>query len=377
MALTITGCTDKRTTKVKTFADRFAQYVSRNEIDSILSYYPAAEYADKIDLTYNPDSISVKDGEKENTYYVTFDNGLSMLVTLLPNGNITVNETKGLFKYPESKILFARKLGALHSDMTDEKLAKVMINVDNLSTELFNEYVASRKGAIKNLGPTITVEVEYGYQIGEGYYTLKNTTDQPIGGDEYSTTWQYDYMHMGYEDHHTEIKPGKDIPGRGSVQIPFKYSFHQGESLIAITMNTPSQDSFFKNYEPRGDEYSNYVKAHGEDPGKIERLSYGPYKLAGKLGGKYAIHLNLDKGMKHGSYYYDRYGTKNTLELSVKAFNDRTGELTLEETNDKGEVTGTFIGTLTKDTYTGKMTSYEGKTYSFTLKVVNVSKMNK
>lgn len=74
--------------------------------------------------------------------------------------------------------------------------------------------------------------------------------------------------------------------------------------------------------------------------------------------------------MKKGTYYYDKYGPSNTLQLVVKAFNPNTGDLTLEETNDKAEVTGTFIGKLSDTSYTGTMTAYTGKTYNFDLKIV-------
>lgn len=41
----------------------------------------------------------------------------------------------------------------------------------------------------------------------------------------------------------------------------------------------------------------------------------------------------------------------------------------MDEKNDKGEITETFIGTLSSDSYNGKMSSFQGKTYNFDLKV--------
>lgn len=368
--LTCAGCTDRNAEKVGEFAKRFGQFVSRNETDSVLKYYPQAEYADKIDLAFKSDSIKVSNSDAENSYTIDFGQHQSMLVNLLSDGNIKVVETKGLFIYPKEKLKFAQEVGALHSDMTDEKLAKAMIIVDNISSELFNDFVTSRKNAIKNLGSTVTKDVMYGYEYGEGYYTLKNTTDHTIGGEEYSITWQNDYMHMGYETHSQNIEPGKDIPPHGSIRIPFNFSLHGGSTIKAITMHTPNQETFFKNYTPKGDEYAVYVRVHGDDPGKVTRLSYGPYSLAGKLGGKYPIHLTIDQGMKHGSYYYDKYGPKNKLTINVKAFNDRTGELILEEINDNGEMTGTFTGILSPEGYNGTMSSFEGKKYNFSLKTL-------
>lgn len=364
-----TSCKDGNTKKVEDFANNFARLASDNQLDSIIAMYPAAEYADAISLTYNADSIKVNGAGDDGVYNVYLGNGATLSATVSPEGAVTVKETKGLFVYPEPKLEFARRIGAMRNEMNDEKLAMTMMTVDNLSTELFNEYVASRKNAIKNLGLTVTKQIEFMMDLGEGYYTLKNTTDQPIGGDEYTITWQYDYIGMAGESSTKDIKPGVDIPASGTVRVPVDFTGHSFTDLKAITMSTPSQESFFKNYKPTGNEYSDYVKRYGDQPVSTKKLSYGPYAIAGKLGGKYPIHITLEKGMKKGSYYYDKSGPKNKLDLVVKAFNDRTGELTLEEMSAKGEITGTFIGKLTPETFTGKMSSYTGKTYDFTLNV--------
>lgn len=370
LVLMATSCNDTRQNQVKAFADNFAQHVSNNERDSIIHYYPAAEYAQEFAVEYHADSITVAATDTDNVYLVNLGNGATMTATLTPEGTVTVTETFGLFRFPEEKLEFARKTGAVKPGINDERLAKTMITVDNMATELFNNYVETRKNAIKNLGHTITKDTYFMMDEGRGYYTLKNTTDQPIAAGDYSITWVDSWINMGGQGSKKRIEQGKkEIPANGTITIPFIFSGRGGSKLKAVTVNTPSQESFFKNYTPTGHEYADYVKVHGDEPIKADRLSYGPYQLAGKLGTKLAIHLNLDKGMKHGTYYYDKYGPNNTLNLSVKAFNDNTGELTLEETNEKGEVTGTFIGTLTPEAYTGTMTAYTGKSFPFTLTV--------
>lgn len=365
-----TGCGKK---KVLTgFAQRFAGYVEENERDSILKVYPAAEYAEEFHLDWNPDSLKISKADKPDEFEINYGDGVSMLVKIKDDDKVMVIRSNGLFKYSDSKLKFAERTGALKKNMNDEKLAKVMIQVDAMATELFNDFVKSRKNAIKNMGFTVTYDPQFGMEAGTGYYTLKNTSDEAIGGDEYEITysgWEH-YAGMEKERTWTDIEPGKDIPAHGTVNLPEEFSWHYNRELKAITMHTPSEEAFFKHYQPTGDEYANYVRAHGDEVVKKEALAEGPYTLAGKLGGKYAIHVNLAKGMKYGTYYYDKNGSKNTLDLNVKSFNRRTGELTLEESNNKGEVTGNFVGVLTEDSYTGKMTSFQGKTYDFTLKVV-------
>lgn len=369
--LAVTACGDSGKTKVKAFADNFAKHIDEDNRDSIIHYYPAAEYANEFTVEYHPDRISVESTDKDNVYLVNLGDDATITVTLSPEGNPTVTESHGLFLFPKDKLEFARKTGAVTKDLNDEKLAQTMIIVDNMATELFNNYVATRKNAIKNLGETITKEPEFTIAEGRGYYTLKNTTDQPIAAGDYSITWQDEWMIQGDEGSKKRIEQGKKpIPANSTVTIPFSFTGRSWTSLKAITINTPSQESFFQNYQPTGQEFAAYVKAHGDEPVKAEQISDGPYQLAGKLGTKLPIHVNLAKGMKHGTYYYDKYGPNNTLNLSVKAFNKNTGELTLEETNDKGEVTGTFIGKLTPEAYTGTMTAYTGKSYPFTLRVI-------
>lgn len=368
-AITFASCSDPGEKAMTDFSQTFAHYVNDNRTDSVIAVYPAAELAEEMSIDYNPDSVTVTKTETEGLYHINYGNGTSIIVETRENSLPTVIQSHGLFKYPEEKIKFATATGAIKNDMTDEKLAKTMVNVDNMATSLFNDYVASRKNAVKNMGATITKEIEFMMDEGKGYYTLKNTTDQPISGDEYSITWKHTYMGSGIEDVTRKIEPGKDIPENGTARIPFSFSGHSYSEIQAITMNTPSQETFFKNYKPTGKEYKTYISENGEDNAKAQKLGNGPYELAGKLGTKLAIHVNLEKGMKKGTYYYDKYGPSNTLQLVVKSFNPNTGDLTLEETNDKAEVTGTFIGKLSNESYTGKMTAYTGKTYNFDLKV--------
>lgn len=370
----MTGCNDSDKDKVISFAQNFADHVKANNRDSINFYYPGAEFAESFDLVYNPDSLTVTKTGKDGEFQVKYKTGVCMIVNLDPKGAIKIKESNGIFKYSDNKLRFAREVGGLKEGLNDEELSKVMMNVENLSTELYNDYVKERKNGIKNLGFTITKDIEYMMDLGEGYHTLKNCTDQMIGGEEYEITWKNRYMGMGGDLTERKIEiGGKDIPAHGSIRIEDTFSGHSWREIEAITVRTPSKEDFYKNYSPTGDEYLKYVKINGETPVKKQSIGYGPFTLVGKIDGKYPIHLNLDKGMKTGSYYYDKNGPKATLTLTVKEYNENTGELTIEEKNDKGEMTGTFVGVLTEETFSGTMSSYQGKTYKCNLKVLNTA----
>lgn len=64
-------------------------------------------------------------------------------------------------------------------------------------------------------------------------------------------------------------------------------------------------------------------------------------------------------------YYYNKFGPNAKLYLSVLSNNGNF--LELYEQNDYGEVTGTFSGRLTGNTYSGTFTNYKGRTFSFSL----------
>lgn len=368
-ALLLVGC-DSHKKDVKNLANEIGRQASKNMIDSVAAKYPQAAFADSLALAFHPDSIEVSKSDQEGIYDVRFNSKASMKVKVADDGSLSVTESKGLFYYPAEKIAFAKKVGAFKDEISDAELAKKMINVDNMSSSLFKEYVESRKNAIKNLGFTVTREIMFMMDTGEGYFTLKNTTDKPISADEYEITWSNEYIGFGIEKSSNSIGKGnKDIPANGTVRIYSNFTGHDFSDIRAITMKTPSQKSFFENFEPKGTEYADYVKVNGEVEPSATKLSDGPYVIAGKLGGKYPIHINLEKGMEKGTYYYDKSGPSATLDLVVKSFNPRSGDLVLQETNAKGDVTGTFTGKMTADNYKGEMRAFTGKTYEFDLAV--------
>lgn len=368
--LMLASCSNPRMDKAKAFAASFANDINDGNTESVVAVYPDAEYAEDLALDYIADSVTINETGQPDELEISYGNGTSLTVEIPDDASsVKVISSTGLFKYPGEKLSFARKVGAINGNITDKTLAERMVTVENLSTALFNDYAASRKNAIKNLGFTVTKDIEFAVEEGKGYYTLKNTTDQPISGDDYQIALEWTSMGPGYEETNIEMEKGKDIPAGGTVRIPQSFTGHIFSDIKAITMKTPAKEDFFKNYEPTGKEYADYVAKHGAKVDLSNKLSDGPYKLAGKLGGKYAVHVSLEKGMVKGSYYYDKSGPSATLNLSIKSFNPRTGDLTIEETNDKGEVTGTFTGILTAESYTGKMTAFTGKTYNFTLAV--------
>jgi hypothetical protein len=84
----------------------------------------------------------------------------------------------------------------------------------------------------------------------------------------------------------------------------------------------------------------------------------------GKIGGKYAITMDLTKSGNElkGSYKYaGKHGT-----LTLQGTVDDAGAFKLAEYNDAGAQTGSFSGTLSGDSIAGEWSSPDGgKTLSF------------
>ncbi|MCM1349219.1 MAG: hypothetical protein NC338_07380 [Firmicutes bacterium] len=373
-AVLLCACSDGNKEAVTNFATDFAGKLKAQQVDSLKAVYPDVEKAAELVPSVDVENMVVDAVSGDSVYSVKYGENASLTVRVSPDGKMSVKDSHGLFAYPKSTVSFAEKVGGLKSveNPTDAQLAEIMATTDALSANLFKDYVESRKNAIKKSGPVITKDIEFMMDEGRGYYTLTNTTDQPIAGKDYTITWLDEYIGFGVEEHNKRIENGKDIPANGSVKVDFMFSGHGGASLSSVAMKVPTQEEFYANFTPTGNEYEAYVKANGTvSASAADDLSEGPYTIAGKLNGKLPIHINLNKGMRDGSYYYDKYGPSNTLTLTVKSFNKKTGTLVIEERNDKGEVTGTFSGTLTPETFVGEMTAYTGKTLPFNLKVVN------
>ena len=350
--------------EVTDFAADFARKVQAGQVDSLKMVYPQIEDADSIAVTFVADSLRVDDTDKEGVYNVSYGNGVAVTVRMDGDGRMTVLDSRGLFAYP--------KTGALNGDLTDAEKAKRMAIVDLMAEDIYSRYSDKRKNAIVNLGLTITKDIMFRMDEGAGYYTLKNTTDRPIKGNEYTITWEDVHMMSLEDDTRYRTETGKDIPANGTVKFPVEFTEYAGSSISKITMKELSNEEFMAGYTPVGNEYEAYVKEHGDEVSAAGRkLSDGPYHIQGKLDGKYAVHITLDKGMKQGSYYYDKMGPSARLELKVLDFNPKTGKLILEEHNDMGQVTGTFTGTLSSTGFVGQMTSYQGKIYDFNMTVTD------
>lgn len=360
----LASCSSKEEKAVKAFAEDFGEKASENEIDELIDVYPGLEQTDSIALDYNKGDIEVSKND-DGTYDVMFNDDVTINVKLTEDDKVEVIESTGLFAYRKNELKFAKGIGALpEKRLSDSKKAVVMNNINSVVAYLMDEYLASLKGAISVSGPTITRDIDFMMDSGSGYYTLKNNTDHDISINDYTLNVDYYTYDWEGERKSRKVEKGGDIPAGGTYKWKFSFTGHTSPGEPIVSMREPTQDEFLVVYKAKGDEYARYKKAHPEDVKKSKILNDGPYYLAGKVGGKYPIHMTLDKGMKTGSYYYDKYGPKNPLTLNISSFDPKNGKITLQEMNKDDNITGEFNGTLTYDSFEGTMTSHAGQSYN-------------
>lgn len=369
MLIACFGCKQGEEKAVREYSTNFALKAQANQLDSLSEIYPFLEYADSVYINFDADSLKVESAG-DGLYKVTFNSTSSMLVKYAEDGKMTITETTGIMAWPQESMSFANSIGGIKGEMNDSARLIVMNNLDAVKSALFNDYVHSRKNAIKVGNVKITHEAMYGMDEGRGYVNLINTTDKEIRGEEYVIDEKHYYCHMGYEGSSHYTQKGKDIPANGIVKHNFSYSGHGCIENINVIMKTPSVEEFLAGYTPKGDEWANYAKAHPEALRlNKEKLANGPYEITGKIGGKYAITMHLNQGMQEGEYYYNNQGKNNTLKLDIKSFNPRTGAIVIEETAPDGKKTGAFTGTLTQNSFKGTMSVNNGQAYDFDLNV--------
>ena len=95
-----------------------------------------------------------------------------------------------------------------------------------------------------------------------------------------------------------------------------------------------------------GRSYSSYNESSSS-----KNSTSGVINLKGKIDGKYAVHVRLNLSSGTGSYYYDKYGSSNTMTLKIT--NSSPDYFVMEEYNKKGEYCGEWRGTLANGVYSG------------------------
>lgn len=228
-------------------------------VDSVRMVYPAASVADSVSAKLVADSLKVSETDTKGIYNVYLGNNQNIKVKVAEDGKMSVTESKGIFAYPESDIKFAKATGLTNGANTDVQLAERMKELEPLKIFLYQEYVSGNTSMLSiSKKITVTYEPMYGMDEGKGYYTIKNLTDMPVSGSEYTVAITYETVWNGFEETNTYVEKGVNVPANGSSKINVSFSMHSYPARAKIIMKSKSREEFESIYSPKGDEYKRF-----------------------------------------------------------------------------------------------------------------------
>ena len=240
--------------RVQTFADTFVGYVNGDQLDSIRSIYPTANFDSVSPL--NSDSIQI--AETDGVYHIDFGSTKWIEVKENEDGTFTIENSKGITAFPEDKYNIAVNTGMLNDSISDTK-AQELLN-DSTYFAWLNEKVSKElKESLKfSRGMIKTSGGEPNYNI-TWPVTVTNKGNSTINGSSYyvATRW-YSYWGDGRPGKGTPITiKGEDLAPGETKTFTFKQK--------AFALNPPtleynlSSKELLKLFKPTGKEYQEYL----------------------------------------------------------------------------------------------------------------------
>lgn len=235
----ISSCGENKQQKVQIFSDTFVGYVNANQIDSIKTLYPTANF-DSI-ASLSPDSVQI--AESEGFYHIDFGSGKWIEVKENEEGSLIVEKSKGLAAFPTDKVEIAKKTGMWDDNLNDNDIAT------KISDEDFFKYIedSSKKGRAKLLS------------IRGG--TVTNISDKTIDGNDYKVIKSFYICGNAFYRPSTTYSyiSGKTLKPGESMRINLVQALMGRESLSGIKWQIP-EDEITSKYIPfTGNEYQEYL----------------------------------------------------------------------------------------------------------------------
>lgn len=253
----VTSVTGNPEETVREYGKYFKDKVALDELDSLIATYPDISKADSV-VNLESDTILVDVVDKGKVYDMTLTDGVTLRVELGKKGEIKVQESHGLFAYPENKLKIAKQTGAWEEKLNDAELNERM--TDEGFFDWLQEQVKKKTSNIISLGSG-----------GGGTRSVHNNTDQPIDAGDYTVSikeWYPEYKYDYYWDsYYEDVKTkkystkGKAIPPHGSVSYEhYNDGYWYGKEVTGVSMKL-SQDELQRRFAPyTGDEYNQYQK---------------------------------------------------------------------------------------------------------------------
>ena len=239
--------------KVKNYGKYFVEKVSAGQLDSLKSSYPDILLADSI-TQISSDTVTVTE-TAPGKFDVALAGGVILKVDHNDDGNITVKESHGLFRFPEQKVDIAKKTGMWVDSLSDVQL------LQRIKDDAFFAWLKKQN---KNKTKNILTVVNSGNGFYEqSYEHIVNHTSVPIKGSEYRmirTGYRYDSS--GNDVYGSFTTPGRDIPANGKIKVISNMAPDGfGDGVVTGIKWNLSQDQLQLKFAPyTGKEYEQYLK---------------------------------------------------------------------------------------------------------------------
>lgn len=227
--------------EVRNYGKYFVEKVNANQIDSLTASYPDISKADSI-APLQSDTILVVE-IAPGQYDLTLAEGITLKINRSEDGDITVEESRGLFVFPADKVEIAKKTG-LANDSTSDKLMGEKIKDDDFFKYLDNDIKNSKSKLLTIKGGTVT-----------------NSSQKVIDGNDYKVIKRFvvagNYFSKGGASF-SSIN-GKTLQPGESMKIPLVQALMGMESLSGIKWQIPDEEVIVKYIPFTGNEYQEYL----------------------------------------------------------------------------------------------------------------------
>ena len=205
--------------EIKQFVEKFAKAVELGDKQAIRNLYPNCN-ADSLEFKYDKNNIQIE--RKENEWIVSIAEDKEIFIAKNAENKLYAKDSRGLFVYPDSLFLIAKRTGWYDTSLTDKQNSERLMDTDFISwlnNRVKKEFQSNIKitKATSTKGPGHEPE---GIPIisGETDCTVivYNDNDFDLSGNEYRVKAQEKWMNWSNWD--TPTINGKEVPNQGEVK---------------------------------------------------------------------------------------------------------------------------------------------------------------
>lgn len=262
--LVAAGCSSSSSSndKKNEFAQKVAEYVKNNRVDSLVKIYPEAKF-DSLAFAKPYETIEFETVDSNKNVRAKFGDAAVIEIAEGENGELTIVSSKGIAAFPADKMETARQTGMLKNAETDVEIAKLLGNDD-----FFNWLNKKSADSSKNIISLKASKSQIGRCYGEGNFavsmnvTLTNNSSIDLKASDYSI--KYTKVYCGEESNNWKTtygsgkQSGVDLKAGETKTVKLSTKHLCDISKPTIVMNI-SPDKLAALATFTGNEYATYL----------------------------------------------------------------------------------------------------------------------